>query len=406
MAVIGSLVGVRLITGLISPIEYGDLALGMTLAMLINQTIFGPLNNGVTRFYAPSAEHGELHGYFNAVRRMVFRAMGITLLIFILIVITLTIVKRSEWIYIAAASVVFAVVSGDNSILSGIQNAARQRSIVALHQGLESWARFLIAAGLLICLGLTSSIAMLGYGISGAIVLGSQYLFFHKIFKQYISKETKDTCWQKKIWQFSWPFTIMGIFTWLQMASDRWGLQLFTTTKDVGLYAVLYQLGYYPMLLATGAVGQFLSPIFYQRAGDATDKIRNADVKKLIWRFAGFAFALTSLTFIVIFLFHSQIFWIFVDKKYANVSYLLPWMFLSGGIFATGQILTSNLMVHLKTQTMMVVKIVTALLGIAFNFIGAYWYGIPGIVVANNLFSILYFIWIVVLSNSKIGTIK
>jgi O-antigen/teichoic acid export membrane protein len=403
IAVVGSLVGVRLITGLLNPAEYGNLALGMTLAILINQLVFGPLSNGITRFYAPSFEQGDLGGYLNAVRRLVSKATGITLLILFLTILFLIIFKRNEWIYIASASLIFAVLSGCNAILSGIQNAARQRSIVALHQGLESWVRFLVAAGLLIWFGSYSSIAMVGYVIGGALILGSQYYFFRKIFIWERTNDEKVRNWQEKIWKFSWPFATMGIFTWPQLASDRWALKLFNTAQDVGLYSVLYQLGYYPMLMGTGMVAQFLAPIFYQRAGDATDIKRNADVKKLIWRFAIFCIILTSVAVLIAFLFHTQIFQIFANKKYIIVSHLLPWMLLSGGIFATGQILITNLMIHLKTQTMMIVKIITAIIGIVFNFVGAYLYGITGIVIASVLFSSVYFIWMVFISLYKVN---
>ena len=41
---------------------------------------------------------------------------------------------------------------------------------------------------------------------------------------------------------------------------------------------------------------------------------------------------------------------------------------------------------------MMLAKIMTALLGIALNFAGAYWYGIKGIVGAGVIFSITCFL--------------
>jgi len=71
MMVTGSLVGVRLLTELLSPSSYGELALGMTIATLVNQTILGPLGGGVTRFYAPAIEYGDLSGYLNAARKLV-----------------------------------------------------------------------------------------------------------------------------------------------------------------------------------------------------------------------------------------------------------------------------------------------------------------------------------------------
>ena len=50
---------------------------------------------------------------------------------------------------------------------------------------------------------------------------------------------------------------------------------------------------------------------------------------------------------------------------------------------------------------MLIPKIVTALFGVIFNFLGAYWYGILGIVGAGFLFSIMYFIWMVMLVNER-----
>jgi O-antigen/teichoic acid export membrane protein len=396
IAVVGSLVGIRLITGLLNPNEYGDLALGMTFAMLINQLVLGPLSNGITRFYAPAFEQDDLHGYLKAVRRLLFGATGAIVLILILFVIALIVVKRTEWIFIAIASIIFALLSGYNSILSGIQNAARQRSVVALFQGLDSWTRFLVAAGLLIYLGSSSLVAMIGYVIASALIFGSQYLFFYKSFISKISIKEKDNSWQNKIWKFSWPFATYGILTWSQLASDRWALKLFTSSQEVGLYAALYQIGYYPMSLINNMIGQFLGPILYQRAGDASNNQRNNSVKKLIWKFTTLSLLLTGITFLLAILFHAQIFYILVNKKYGIISYLLPWMLFSGGVFAAGQILTTNLMINLKTKSLMVVKIITALLGIAFNFAGAYWFGIAGIVIASVLFSLSYFIWMVI----------
>ncbi len=265
MAVLGSLVGVRMLTGLLDPTAYGELALGMTAATLVNQTMLGPLSAGVTRFYAPAQEQGDLGGYLSAVRLLVLRATGIILFIILLTVAGLLIAGQTQWIAIAIAALIFAILSGNNSILNGIQNAARQRSIVALHQGMESWARFLAAAGLLLWLGATSAVAMVGYALGVFLVIGSQYVFFPKIATKNVTAADKERSWRKQISDFSWPISIFGIFTWLQLASDRWALGFFSTTKDVGMYAVLLQLGYYPMSIATEITMQFLAPISTSR---------------------------------------------------------------------------------------------------------------------------------------------
>ena len=401
MAVIGSIVGVRLLTELLDPSAYGELALGMTMAAIVNQTVFGPLSSGVTRFYAPAVEHGELGGYLRAVRHLVLLATGIVMLIIMAAVVSLLVTGQAEWIAIAFVALIFATLSGYNAILSGIQNAARQRSIVALHQGMEPWGRFLAAAGLIVLLRATSTVAMIGYAIGVTLVLGSQYIYFRRLNKQSATEADKEVIWQNKIRQYSWPFSIFGIFTWAQLASDRWALGVFATTEDVGLYAVLFQLGFYPMSMTTGIAMQLLAPIFYQRAGDGSDDCRNANVNKLSWRLTGLVLGLTGVAFCVAFLFHTVVFRLFVAKEYSSVSYLLPWMLVAGGLFAAGQTIALNLMSQMKTQEMIAAKITTALFGITLNFAGAYFYGIGGIVMACVLFSVIYFIWMGILTQKE-----
>lgn len=399
-AVLGSLAGVRLLTELLDPAAFGELALGMTVASLVNQAVLGPLSNGITRFYAPAQERGDLGGYLSAVRGLVLAATAVIAVMILLTGTGLLIAGRIEWIAIASAALVFAGLSGCNTILSGIQNAARQRAIVALHQGIESWARVLLAAALLLWLGATSTVAMVGFALGVTLVLASQYMFFRKVIHGERTVSDRSN-WRQQIWTYSWPISIFGTFTWMQLASDRWALELFANTQEVGLYAALYQLGYYPMSIATGMAVQFLVPIFYQRAGDASDNRRNASVNSLSWRLTGIALGLTVAVFFAALLFHAQIFRLFAAAEYASVSHLLPWMLLAGGIFAAGQTIALNLMSQMKTRIMIAPKLITALLGVALNFAGAYWYGISGIVAAGILFSVSYFVWMAVLAQQE-----
>jgi O-antigen/teichoic acid export membrane protein len=398
MVVTGSLFGVRLLTGLLNPAEYGELALGMTVATLVNQTILGPLGQGVMRFYAPAAEANDLGGYLYSVKRLVLISVGVLFTATLIALLGLVVAGKTEWIAIIATATIFASIGGYNSILSAIQDAARHRSIVAIHQGIDAWIRFLMAALFITWLGATSNIAMIGYVLGATLIIISQSVFFLRSVPSPSQWIDRHQGWSQKIWQYSWPMSAYGIFTWLQLVSDRWALGLFRSTDEVGMYAALFQLSYYPISMATGMAVQFLAPIFFQRAGDGNDAKRNANVNNLSWRLTALALGLTGLIFCASLLLHAQIFQIFVAPKYRGVSYLLPGMVMAGGIFAASQTIALNLLSQTKTYAMMPVKIMTALLGIALNMVGGYSYGTGGIVVANIMFSVSCLVSMSVLS--------
>ena len=400
-AVVGSLAGVRLLTELLDPVGYGELVLGMTVTAVVNQMILGPLGGGVTRFYSAARERGDVGGYLTAVRRLLLSATAVIVLLNLLIAGGLRLGGAPQWAKIVTAALVFAVISGYNAILGGIQTAARQRSVVALHQGIESWVRYLVAAGFLLILGPTSTAVMIGYAVAVALVFASQYAFFWRQIGRFAIDDNGAKDWHRKIWSYSWPISVFGVFTWAQQSSDRWALNLLGSTRDVGLYGVITQLGYYPISLAVGMALQLMAPILYERAGDASDVERNAGVNKLAVRLALVALGLTLIAFTGAWIFHAQIFRVFVASEYAEISPLLPWMLLSGGIFAGGQAMTLSLMSQLKTRALLVCKITTALLGMGFNFVGALWWGLQGIVGASLLFSTLFTAWMAVITLRK-----
>jgi hypothetical protein len=71
---------------------------------------------------------------------------------------------------------------------------------------------------------------------------------------------------------------------------------------------------------------------------------------------------------------------------------------MAGGLFASGQMIAAKLSSELRVADMVKVKIVTALFGVIFNYIGALIAGLLGIIVALMLFSVIYFVWMTFLA--------
>lgn len=397
-SVLGALVLVRVLTEHLDPTQYGQLALGLTVAGLVNQVVMGGVTNGISRYYSIAAEKQDLPGYLSASRRLMLYATLMVLVIGLTLLGGLWFLGYSHWMGLAAAALVFSVLSGYNSTLSGIQNAARQRAVAAFHSGLDAWLKILLALGVLLWLGNSSTAVVIGYGVSSLLVSSSQFFFLRQLVPYQSTLGRESTQWASQMWTYSWPFSTWGVFTWMQQSSDRWALAAFATTRDVGQYAVLFQLGYTPILMAAGLAMNLFGPIIYQRSGDATDHTRNTEVHRLIWRITSFSILITLIGFVLALVFHAWIFGLLVASEYRSVSYLLPWVVLAGGLFAAGQILGVKLASELRSAGMLRVKIVTAVLGVLLNIYSASVSGLQGMVGALMAFSAIYFVWMAFLA--------
>jgi O-antigen/teichoic acid export membrane protein len=400
-AIIGAMVGVRVLTELLNPEAYGQLALGMTLAIFATQGGFGPLGAGATRFFSAAKESGELTIYLSAMKRFL---KLITIIIFGLttaIVLSALNTGLGLWVNLILASMFFACLSGYNNIANGIQNAARQRPVVALHSGLAPWLRLGFAIALIYLFGATSSSVMWGYVIATIIVLFSQYVFFRKIFKDStienaIESNEINKAWQEKILNYSWPFVTWGTVAALHSASDKWSLALFSSQTDAGFFLVLYQIGFYPIAIFSEMLVTFISPIIFQRAGYGKSSKDLVNALSLNIRVTSLIFIVSLLLFFLMWFGHEMVFSLLAADEYADISYLLPWMGLSAGLISTAQVLSISRMSSLQTKSLIAPKVITPVIGIFFNLIGAFLYGLEGVVFAHLLYALIYLGWMTI----------
>ncbi len=401
--VLGSLVLVRALTEFLTPAEYGQLALGLTLVALFGQVVFGGLVAGISRYYAIAFEKQDLYGYLAASRRLLFYGTGVAVAIGSVAAFGAASFGYSQWFGIALAATLLAVLVGYNSTLNGIQNAARQRAIVALHSGLNAWLKIGLAVALLLWLGTSSVTVILGFAASAFLVTLSQLVFLRRTIRPLPagSPPPRVGDWPAKIWIYSWPFSTWGVFTWMQQVSDRWALGIYGSTQDVGYYAVVFQLGYTPITLILGLAMTFLAPILFHRAGDATSVARNENVAQIIWRITIVALLGTGAAVLATSFLHHWLFSVLVAAEFRWISYLLPWVILAGGIFAAGQMLSLKLMSEMKARELLFPKIVTALAGVCLNVLGAAVAGVEGVVAAMVAFSMIYLAWIILLARRK-----
>jgi O-antigen/teichoic acid export membrane protein len=399
LAVLGSLVGVSLVSGLLGPAGYGELALAMTAATLVQQVVVSPLAGACQRYFSLARELGELPAWFRAIGGLASSAALLVSGAACVAAVAAYLFGLVFWLPLLGAALVFAILSGASAILESIQTAARHRRWVAWHQATASWLRFGAASAFILVLGNASTIGMLGYCAAGLVVLVSQGMLLPRTWGAGPSSgkpmQSDVALWSRRMYGYAWPLACWGVVMWAQLASDRWALQALASTSDVGRYAVLYQLGCYPIMLLLQSSQQLLSPIFFAWAGDGADINQNRRVTRATnWLVAG-CLALTALATALASGFHGPLFRAVAASEFHEVSWLLPWMVLAGGLLATGQLASFPVMSGVGTRPLLPAKLATGALGIGVSFCGAYLAGLEGVVMGRLLIAAVHGAWMV-----------
>lgn len=411
-AMLGSLSVVKVMTHFLDPAVYGEVALAMTGALFVQNIILGPCCNSLSRYYVLAKEQNKIKTYFLASQKLFTEAVIASLVMALIIIFGSLIAGFYKYILQILIAAMLAIISGSSSAFDTIQTARRERKIVAWHQGVQQWTRVLCVVVAILLFGKTSITVLLGACFGAFIPLISQAIFLKNSVENSLLqndvisvKELNKQVSQMK--KFCFPFLIWGIFGWLQSSSDKWALGASNSTSDVGRYAVLMQLSLAPTTIFAGVIAQFISPIIYEKAGSGLDlyKLKNAaNINKNIFKII---MILTILITIVLYLNHRKIFSVLTDSKYSEVSYLMPWVFLSGGVFSGAQILSMSLLLHFKSQTLLWPKVGTAILAIILYFGVAPRFGLNGLVVASLFVASIYTVWIYLLSEKNLsGTIR
>lgn len=406
MSVTASLVLVRVLTEHLAPAQYGQLALGLTVAGLINQVLMGGIIAGIGRFYSIAAEMHDLHGYLRASRRLMGYATLAAFFTGLVMMGGLFWLKYSHWLGLGAAALFFSIISAYNASLSGIQNAARQRAVVAFHGGLDGWLKILLAVAVMLWLGNTSTATVIGYACSALMVTGSQFIFLQRLIKRPSNPGGVDNQWIHKMWTYSWPMAAAGLFNWGYYASQRWALELFTSSADVGHFYALTQIAYTPLSMAGGMALSFLTPILFTRAGSATDHDRLRNTQRVIIRIALLGFGCTLLIAGISFFVHDLIFQFLVASEYRQMSVYMPYVILAAGILSVSQALAVIIAIENQTRRFLPLAIIGNGGIAALNLYLTYRWGIEGLIASMVLGAGIHFTWMLKLSLKNVNRVK
>lgn len=401
LALCGGFVGIKILTNFMGPEEYGQLALGLTLSGLINLFLYGPVSQAAYRFFSAYREKNILGEYFSIFKRLNLLLIAILLLLAIPVTVIARMFCGVEWAMLVVAAASFGIVCGVNSLLISLQSAIRQRKVVALHQGIDSWLRLCLAVAALLLFKNSGYWALSGYVAGTLLTTISQVAFARKdlvikgAWQQSLLKKEIQKNNLVEIYRYATPFAVFAVFAAISLYADRWILQDLLSVGHVGVYAAVYQIASAPVIFLVGVINQLMVPIIFERAGAMTDPLQAEASGRLFRRTVLISSGILTFIVVAVYFFGEPMIRAMTTPVFAEYKNL-PWLITLGiALFNIGQLLTLKGLYFNKPRIYLWPKAVQAFSFLVFVCYLTKSYGMTGAGMGLCISSFLYVLSVV-----------
>jgi O-antigen/teichoic acid export membrane protein len=398
-SLLGGIAGIKLLTGSLVPEEYGLLALSNSIAGFLVMFLFGPMSAVVARFFPVFREKKELPTFF----RLVGTLLGKLILLVVLCALPLSLFCRwqwsGSWTLLLIMSLIYGVSVGLLASFQNIHNALRHRGVVAFHQAADAWMRPMAAMALIWGWGASGLRGILGFTLGSLAINVSQVFCLARLpeVRENLNGPVADAAEcgriRSEFWAYFHPFIFFSISGWIVTFADRWFLQLFYGSREVGLYSAVAQVAGIPILMI-GSISQFMMPILFERAGNMDSPERMDRTNRLLRLIILFSTVLMTGVFLVSWGFGERIMALLTSRDYSGSGTLLWALILAQSFGQIANLLTFKGLYFNQAGGYILPRLVQAMVFILLTIPLLPRMGIYGIVTSLNISSVILVILI------------
>lgn len=325
LTALGTLVGIRILTGIVKPEVFGAVALLMGVAALILGSFGTPLGQAAMRFYSRSETSNSVVPLRQVIRGMLRRLVIPGSVPFIAAAGIYIFGWDGSWevVVLLALLVIVDIV---RTLECSLLNAARRQRPFALWVAAEAWARPLAAAVLVMVMGATTGAVLGGYALASVVVLAVVLVVMPR---EWFTGENsggevpKDMV--RDISRYALPLVPLGLVAWVSGLTDRYLIGGMLGLAQAGIYVAAYGLVSRPFLMMGHIMELTLRPV-YQNAVARNDL---AKANRVLNTWLLLLVPVLSLGFFVVLGWHAQIAALLLGEKFRSGSHLMPW--IAGG---------------------------------------------------------------------------
>jgi O-antigen/teichoic acid export membrane protein len=354
----------RILTDLLSPREYGHLALLLGAAALVTGTLLSPILQANIRFYVDAARIGRINAMRRLARRLLWACSSLATIL----------VLAGGWLWsrVSSSGVAFStlvllavmiLVEAFRIFEADLLGVARRQLLWSAWTTLDAWARPLGAVIAIALFGPTVDAVLIGYSI-GTVASSGPFLPRTVRGTDIVAGGAADS-WiddtRPRFLRFALPLVPMALLTWIVNLSDRYILGGTAGAASVGEYAASYGLGSMPFVFLAGIGISTLRPILFDAvaAGDREKERRTI----LAWLVAIGVPAVLAVG--VVFVFSESIARLALGEAFWGAAGLLPWIAAAYALQAIQQIFETMIHAQQRTHRLMVLQLVSAATALA-----------------------------------------
>ena len=402
---LGSLFGVKILTHVLSPLEYGRLALANTVVILVGTSLFGPLAQGLMRFWSISRDRGEIENFVVTSKRYTRFMICIVLFISLLLSIFSALTQGVDWTVLLSISLIVGVITGWYGLRTSVLMAARKRKIVALVSTGNAFLKPLVALFFVISLISNAVCVMAGYLLTTYVLVCVLEHFYGKTVTDALQsplpnseRTNENSKLGREILTFSWPFIVWGIFGWIHQSCDRWSLQAYHGADVVGAFFVITQLAVYPLIFGASFLSSLFIPIAYERAGNLNSYTSIRSANQILYVMTGSYIVWASILIILFAFFHDVLVLVISNVKYVSFSYLLPGLASAWAFFYLGQMLSGFGLLANKPRKYIFPILVSGMIAATTTLYLSAKSGAVGVVWGLSISGFVYALWFMIIA--------
>jgi O-antigen/teichoic acid export membrane protein len=380
MSACALLVGTRILTELVTPAIYGQVALLNGFVALGVAVFSYPFICAGMRLAPECQNKSDLANLYKAVSRLTVGSTALAIGLLVLGGIAYSTVTHSEVLLFVVAGILLAVTVRRELGIQLLIGERKQRA-ASLWQTTDSILRPTLAISLVWWGDQQVEWVLIGY-ILASILSNIFWSYMVSIKADNLKPSGNTRQFRADVWAYALPLIPMELMFWVSGLGDRYFIGYLMTAADVGLYAATYLIINEAFNRSAMVLLRIFQPVYFQ----SCSQNQTSEGFRILWLWIACVVALGMIGVSLLLVTKDWVATWLLAKSYYSAVELMPAIAIGCVLHALGTVLAQPLLANKKPQLLLfgrVCGVVTAVISIPLMVIH---YGLIGAAMANPIY--------------------